>query len=66
MEEAGMPVGNLRIKTPKGDQFGRGSSFISLPKRDHISTEYCGICFYVWYFFMNNLNKGPVKTPNVS
>ena len=35
IKETGMHLRNLRIKTPKGDKFGRGSSFISLPKRGH-------------------------------
>lgn len=29
MNETGMPVGNLRMKTQKDDQFERGSGFIS-------------------------------------
>ena len=69
IKETGMHLRNLRIKTPKGDKFGRGSSFISLPKRGHVSTEYFGVCFYVWYFFMNTpkarLRRRTFHEPNL-
>ena len=69
IKETGMHLRNLRIKTPEGDKFGRGSSFISLPKRGHVSTEYFGVCFYVWYFSMNTpkarLRRRTFHEPNL-